>query len=454
MNTSQTFKVKFHAEAAARIAELAKEVLSSVRSFGPIEPPPSAGAEIHPVAHIGPDEIIGETKVRQSSFNGLGTEVGRYWISKGMRVGWEGREFEAIKDLAIRLGSLTSIKGRVSESFLLDEVFAWLSETLELKRGDELADYITERCSTEIKDYEIWVPVFRTYSTTHFKIGNVDFRTVSKAILDRSYGQLPDDVAKRPEVAIKINRERSRIQGSIAACIRARAEFKKAREVAQSAASEAIGLLRFLSPVNFTCRLVSHCLPVGRENTQRAMELFVEDGVIKSVSEASVEQGPAGWNLDEARSHWPGILEFLDKLAADQDSTDFRRVLHGALQLYSRHSIAAEIPQKMLFVAAAIESLLLKDPHEPIQKSLGERMAFLIGHSLAERKEIVKAVEGFYRIRSAFFHHGKSVCTEETDVIDKFFVSVWSSLAHLLSQVDQYSTKEQLIASLEDIKFS
>ncbi len=124
MNTSQTFKVKFHAEAAARIAELAKEVLSSVRSFGPIEPPPSAGAEIHPVAHIGPDEIIGEIKVRQSSFNGLGTEVGRYWISKGMRVGWEGREFEAIKDLAIRLGSLTSIKGRVSESFLLDEVFA------------------------------------------------------------------------------------------------------------------------------------------------------------------------------------------------------------------------------------------------------------------------------------------------------------------------------------------
>jgi len=323
VNTSQTFKVKFHAEAAARIAELAKEVLSSVRSFGPIEPPPSAGAEIHPVAHIGPDEIIGEIKVRQSSFNGLGTEVGRYWISKGMRVGWEGREFEAIKDLAIRLGSLTSIKGRVSESFLLDEVFAWLSETLELKRGDELADYITERCSTEIKDYEIWVPVFRTYSTTHFKIGNVDFRTVSKAILDRSYGQLPDDVAKRPEVAIKINRERSRIQGSIAACTRARAEFKKAREVAQSAASEAIGLLRFLSPVNFTCRLVSHCrflspvnftcrlvshcLPVGRENTQRAME---------SVSEASVEQGPAGWNLDEARSHWPGILEFLDKLAA------------------------------------------------------------------------------------------------------------------------------------------
>ena len=237
MNTSQTFKVKFHAEAAARIAELAKEVLSSVRSFGPIDPPPSAGAEIHPVAHIGPDEIIGEIKVRQSSFNGLGTEVGRYWISKGMRVGWEGREFEAIKDLAIRLGSLTSIKGRVSESFLLDEVFAWLSETLELERGDELADYITERCSTEIKDYEIWVPVFRTYSTTHFKIGNVDFRTVSKAILDRSYGQLPDDVAKRPEVAIKINRERSRIQGSIAACIRARAEFKKAREVAQSAAS-------------------------------------------------------------------------------------------------------------------------------------------------------------------------------------------------------------------------
>ena len=78
----------------------------------------------------------------------------------------------------------------------------------------------------------------------------------------------------------------------------------------------------------------------------------------------------------------------------------------------------------------------------------------LIGDSLPARKEIVRNVEDFYRIRSDFFHHGESVRAEETDVIDKFFFSVWFSLTRLLAQVDQYSTKEQLLASLDDIKFS
>jgi len=454
VKTREPFTVEFHAEAVARFSSLAKEVLNSVRSFGSVAPPNSGGAEIHPVAHISAADIIGEVEVRESSFNGLGVEVGRYWNSKGLRVGWEGPEFDAVKNLALRFGNATPIKGRVSDSFLIDEVFKWLRETLEQRRSDELHTYIAQRCSSEIKDYEIWVPVFRTYSAADFKIGSVDFRTVTKAMMDRCYERVPEDVASRPDVALTLSRQRSRIQGSLAACIRARAELKNAKQIAQSATDEAIGLLRFLSKVNLTCRLVSHCLPVGRENTLLAMELFVEDDAITSISNASIEQGPAGWSIDEARSYWPGILESLDRLASDRETTQFRSDLYGALQLHSRQSVAADIPQKMLFVVAAIESLLLKDSHEPIQKNLGERMAFLIGDSLPARKEIVRNVEDFYRIRSDFFHHGESVRAEETDVIDKFFFSVWFSLTRLLAQVDQYSTKEQLLASLDDIKFS
>jgi hypothetical protein len=317
-----------------------------------------------------------------------------------------------------------------------------------------LPQHVAERCSSEIKDHEIWVPVYRTYSAANFEIGDVEFRPVSKALLDQWYARVPEDEAKKPEMAQWINRKRARIQGSIAACIRMRAEVNKAREIAQSAASDAVGLLRFLSPVNWTCKLVSHCLPVGKENTRQAMELLVEDGAIKRVTEASIEEGPAGWNIGEARHMSPGLLESLHKLALQREGTEFKRDLYGALLLHSRHSVAAETLHKIVLVASAIESLLLRDTHEPIQKNLGERMAFIIGNSLEERRAVVKNVEEFYRIRSAFFHHGQSVSHEDEEIVDKFFFNVWFCLGRLLLQIDQYETKDKLLAVLEDRKLS
>lgn len=156
MKIQEPFKVEFHSDAATRFSQLAQEVLKCVHSFERVDTPPTRGAEIHPVASLTADDIIGEVMVQESSFNGLGEETGRYWNSKGLRVGWEGREFEAIKDLVLRFGNAAPIKNRVSSRFLLDEIFKWLRETLEAKRSDALPDYIAERCSSEIRDYEIW----------------------------------------------------------------------------------------------------------------------------------------------------------------------------------------------------------------------------------------------------------------------------------------------------------
>jgi hypothetical protein len=447
-------KIAFHPDAVARFAELAQAQLKSVKSFGGVETISIPQMEIHPVATITSDEINGEIKVVQSAFNGLGEEQGRYWTSKGLRVGWEGSDFEAIKDLASKMANASPIKGLVSTKFVLDEVFRWLKETLEVERRDALPDHIADCCSKAIKDYEIWVPVYRTYSGNEFDIGQVRFRTVSKALLDQSYKRIPEDIAKRPEVAVGINRKRARIQASLAACTQMRAEISRAREMAQFAAIEAINLLRFLSPANWTCKIVSHCLPVGQENTRQTMELLFTDGAISNMIEEVIEDGPAGWNVDEARQPFTGLLEALHQLALRKESTEFKRDLYKTFQLHSRNSVAIEVPHKILFVTAAIESLLLRSSHEPIQKNLGERMAFISGNSLEERKEIVKNVEDFYEIRSQIFHHGNSVSPGDVDIIEKFFLNVWFSLARLLERVDQYETKNKLLSALEDRKLS
>src|ERR1700678_1492590 len=92
VKNQERFKVEFHPDAGARFTELAQEVLKSVRSFGSARSSSSGTGEIHPVANITADDVIGEISVVESSSNLLLEERGRYWTSNGLRVGWEGSQ--------------------------------------------------------------------------------------------------------------------------------------------------------------------------------------------------------------------------------------------------------------------------------------------------------------------------------------------------------------------------
>jgi hypothetical protein len=455
MNPDDVPKIEFHEEAIARFTELAQESLTKVRSFRRIQPPRHQNSGIHPVAHLTEKDVIGSITFQQRSVNGLGEETGRYWQSGDHQIGWEGQEFEAIKNLASKFENSGPLKGRVSKRFIRDVVFTWLRETLESKRTDTLCEFVAAGCSEQIKRREIWVPVFRTYSTHDFSIGEVQFRTISQSMLDRWYSRIPkEDHNHHPETDIALNTQRSTLQGVIAARINVDAEPLKAVETANAAADEAIALLRFLSSVNWTCRLVSRCLPIGKENTRTTMDIIVEKDDVQSIRKATIEEGPAGWSIDEARAMplCTGVLEALNELASQRTKTEFRADLYGALQLHARHSVATEIAHKIVFVVAAAESIFLKDSSEPIQKNLGERMAFLIAHTVDDRRKVIKNVDLFYNIRSALIHHGRDVRDEQKDIIDEFFFNIWFSFVRLLAAVDKWPTRSDMFTTLENIK--
>jgi hypothetical protein len=121
--TEEPLGVRFHPDAATRFTELGDEILRSVRSFGPITPAPTVArrAEIHPVATVTSKDIIGVAKVEERTVNMLGDETGHFWNSNGSRVGWDGEEFQAIRRLVEKFEKSSSLRGRVSHKFLLDE---------------------------------------------------------------------------------------------------------------------------------------------------------------------------------------------------------------------------------------------------------------------------------------------------------------------------------------------
>jgi hypothetical protein len=96
--------------------------------------------------------------------------------------------------------------------------------------------------------------------------------------------------------------------------------------------------------------------------------------------------------------------------------------------------------------------MLLSDGNEPIQKNLGERMAFLIGQTAQERKDSVKDIDEVYRIRSAFVHLGQTL--RHVVTVDRFLANAWTTFSRLMDLSIRYRTKAALVGALEDLKMS
>lgn len=59
------------------------------------------------------------------------------------------------------------------------------------------------------------------------------------------------------------------------------------------------------------------------------MELTVEDGAIREISRAAIENGPVSWDLDADSARFPKLRDLLHALASDH-ANDFRQQLYDA----------------------------------------------------------------------------------------------------------------------------
>src|SRR6266853_1621936 len=122
--------IQIHPEAAKRFDQLANELLSKVAP----EPPLASAAnqfrpDIHPVAHIPPEDIIGEVQETKSIVDGTGEEVGRFFEHTNPPVGLVGFAFKALTEFAVRIGEIEGLRHTTSVGFIRDLVFKWLEGT-------------------------------------------------------------------------------------------------------------------------------------------------------------------------------------------------------------------------------------------------------------------------------------------------------------------------------------
>ena len=447
MAPSITFEL--HPDAAKSFNEKAEALIPLVGAVPVAGQQEGFQLQIHPRARIGEKDIIGEIEFGIADSHGK--EVGRAFGQGGETFGLVGQGFRDMVALATRLQQVKSIRPYVSVRCLINAAFHWVKDRYRGASKESFTDHVLRECAQRVETVEIWIPLFSVYIETEFSVGKVRFKTLTREMFDNYQQRVLDKVPEENRVAAKVEleRERSRFQGCAAATIEVIAEPLRAGEIAAEEADYAIAALRFFHPANGTPFFRSFCTVNGTENLSVSSLITVREGVINQWAKSSNLGVGSAWALphrDIAMFQKAG-LEALGSLLAKRDRSPFENDLLDAFLIYSRNSLFDDLVNRLVHILAAVESLLLRENNEPIQKNIGERLAFVVGITAEERMAIRDNVTQVYGLRSAFLHHGHAL--DEMEALEVFMQNAWIGFLALIHDSDRYIAKEELIAALE-----
>jgi hypothetical protein len=443
------FRFKLHPEAAKSFNEKADALF---RRLAPRtlkgRPPRAYKPDAFVSAQLTEKDILGE--IETGLVDQRGTEVAKFFQNGDRAVGLSGPSFQILADTVRRFQSLPGMRNTVSYKCLLDITFQWLKMRYRGSIAAPFVEAVVTECEKRVREIEIWIPVFRLFLETEVQIGRVVFKTITREMLDSHEeilkAALGGEIAKMQDV---FTRERKDLQGVAAATVKLLAEPIRASEIAEEEAEKAVSLLRFLHPASSSPYLRCYCTLLGRQALRSSTHLTVEDGKILSKSQRIQPRGSSAWIIDTAEiTELKAIgLDALSKMLGDANRTEFEDDLLEAIILYSKNALVEDPADKLVYVFAALESILLKDRNEPVQKNLGARMAFLVGQSAEARLQIVENVGRSYGLRSSFVHHGES--PDDMATLEVFMKFACLCFVGLIDQTRTFRTKGELIEALE-----
>lgn len=442
--------------AARRFDEIARMLVKSIKSqvdTNDLSRQTRFRPDHHVSATIHSSDIIGG--IILTTCDAFGKEISRAFQIGQRHYGLFNADFSRLTDLSEQIHRLPAFNAVITFKSLREFIFEWIEQTHCGFITSNICDFLIAKCDDAIQTYEVWAPVSFLNIERDFEIGNIELKTISKSLLD-VWHTTAARTAKtdKNKVDHLFEKRRRKLQGLAAGVMKIVAEAERARQIALLETEKAIALLRVLSPASRTTELNCNCVMLGSGGIKTSMTMTRANGGAFDSYERMTERRDPRWVLDSR-----GIdalyelgLNNLSRLLKDQKLSDFRKKVLDCLLLYSKVSIAKELEEKVVYLFAALEGLLLRNPDELIQQNVGERMAFLIGKNLAHRKTIVKNIREVYKLRSQFLHHAQSI--QETSALNMLMKNAWFTFIHVVDNLDVFNNTDEFLQSIDDRRLS
>jgi hypothetical protein len=436
----------FNAESELLIAEVrpVSRNKEGVQDFQP---------EVFVSENFAEGDVIGEIEV--GIVDGGGNEVGKLFRHNGQQFGLVGEGFQKLRSMVDKIQGTQSFRNTVSQNCVLKVAFEWIRKKYRQETTISLCEYVIDECSKELREMEIWVPIYKVHAEEDFAVGSCLFRTITAPMLGEWEQHFRSMVKEsEPRIDEKFRADRKQMQGTLAASFKIYAEPDRGYQLALERAERAIGLLNFFHPAHGTLRTRSYAALLGQEDIQTTTALVLENGRIRGRQRGLLDQGAAPWVLDRVYIQFlkGSGLDKVGALSEKEKKSDYDTYLLNALLLYSKSSLSTVVTERLVYIFAALESMLLKNTSEPVQKNIGERLAFLTRKTAEERRRVAQVVEEVYKLRSSFLHHGEKV--NESEVIEEFMRCAWKSFIVLIAESEKFHTRSVMFDALDNMKFS
>lgn len=446
----------FHKTASEHFSSKGRDLAASLSTVTATEVNTFKGPELYSVAEWNENDILNFGPA--SRLDSDGQEIARYGNIEGEVVGFENETYLDFITLVKSIQKTNPLKNVVSFETIRDLCFTWMLKYRDSNNNcSSLPDFIIRLSRKLVRTHKIAIPIFEPSLESLKCIGKVELCPISSQDIDKWSAYL---VSRHPDMKENLhdieNQWTKRYQGRALAFIEVEAEQCLAQEIASQEVEKVVAALRLFSPGTLKPQACSNCVPLGHEHLKRNLHLFFKgDQYIGESESISLESGSPLWKLtdEDFDLFWESGLRNLHELINETSPTPFEKDLINAMMIYSRVAISSALTDKLIYLFVTLESLLLENSNEPIQSTLSERAAFIIGKTVDERLDIECSFKDAYALRSKFFHHGVLIEIDQHATVKTFMRHVFATFFEILRHRSKFKTRKDLFDRLKRRKF-
>lgn len=343
----------------------------------------------------------------------------------------------------------------ISETFVVESCFEWMRQRHLGATDLPLTEYVLSRCERNVANQEVWLPLIGIQLHLELQLGNVLFKPIRQSDwrqwVSVWQSRYPAEIPRLRRFLVDAESEAVSV-----AIRRITAEQIRAVEIGLKDVEAALDVLRYFSPSNRFPTMPAYCSVAGREPVNKPKHLIIQHATLISAGTTIANmRANHPWRIDEdllTKMRGVGFDTLVNLLVMPHaDRSELQNDFIQALAVYSKSCIAQSLTDKLLYAVLTLECVLLKDESESLQKHIGERMAFMIGRSLEHRIAIVANYKKAYALRSGAVHHGREVTEEE--ILNEFMPNAWFSLNWIVSALERFTNKLEMIDHIDGMKF-
>ena len=421
------------------------------------EQPQSSGPDFHVSGVIMEADIIGEVDIGQVDRDG--NRISCQWYDESGQFSISEHNYSDVRGLAAQLLKIQDVDSAISRDTVEELICQWVRQFYTKITRQTFIEFFRTEAGKRVCKLQVWAPIRGLCIQKAFKLGVVTFVPIDRTRIDEWERQSLVKAKEHKESIKQYFEKKVRpAQGYAAAVMEVNAEGKKAHDLLLDEANKALGLVRIFTPSSLLPSETSPCVLWGTGHIDQSFIFIVSDGKF-GVSQQGI-LGPSNQPVNQPvilsseitdNSFHLGLHRLHEMLVSNSRS-DLEEAVLEAVLLYSRCTIAKEPTDKLVYILVGLESILLKDSNEPITQNLSDRIAFLVGRNLQQRKDIVQSTKRAYKLRSDFVHHGASI--ESLEILRKFMEIAWRVILALIGSTRQLRTRQELLDHLDDKRLS